>query len=199
MLNGLRQVSCVALALILSLATAQAALAQGPQAADAGQANQADLLIKIVTAAIAGLGVLFGLPLTFIQFRKTQVEIRKLELESRAIEGQSVIPSSTEGVSIQVADSPGVNIQVLADPRLLGPLLLLLDFIIAWIVLALADYALGVFAEMLGLLAFQPLILGILGLVLLIPIVKEARRLRASLRALAVTRQESEPRNTSTD
>ena len=68
------------------------------------------------------------------------------------------------------------SVSISTDLRLLGPLLLLLDFVSATIVLTIAGYLLS-FG---GLTLLTPL-LGVLGIVLLTPIYREARRLKKTL------------------
>jgi hypothetical protein len=166
------------LLLVLSACTASPASISSPTNAP-NQAETVDTYVKIFTGVIAGLGALFGLPLTFLQFRKTRAEIRKLELEAKALESRQVsIEDVVQPYRIVVSDSRDVTVAVLADPRYLGPLLLLLDFIVAWIVLSLANYALGVFLS--G--AILTLIVGLLALFLLVPILREAKHLKRVLR-----------------
>jgi len=166
---------------LLSLFVLTACVAQ-PTSVSSGsvprQAVMVDTYVKIFTGVVAGLGALFGLPLTLLQFRKTRAEIRKLELEAKSLEsGQVSTEDVLQGHRIVVDHSEKVTITILTDPRYLGPLLLLLDFIIAWVILSLASYALGVFLS--G--PIRTVILGLLALLLLIPILREARRLKKIL------------------
>lgn len=120
------------------------------------------------------------MPIVVLNFKKTQAEIRKLELEAASLEANATVAGDLEGgISVNVRDSEYVNVQVLADPRFLGPLLLLLDFIFAWIVITLAGYFLDIF----GFSGLIPkLIIGLLAILLLIPIAQEARRVKSVLR-----------------
>jgi hypothetical protein len=72
--------------------------------------------------------------------------------------------------------SDGNNIQILVDPRFSAPLLILLDFVIFYIVLALAGYAVGVFLP--GKVG--QMILTVIAALLLLPLFVEALRLRGS-------------------
>ena len=174
-----------ALALVLhsghaiSQASAPAASASGP----ASTIAELDTYIKVFVAALTGLGTLFGLPIVFLTYRKTRAEIAKLELEGNALrEKQSTqgerLKDEEGNIRILVDRSPNTNIQVLADPRFLAPLLLLLDFIFAWVVLTLANYLLNVFS--FGL--FRELALVVLALALLLPIARQVLRVRTVLR-----------------
>ena len=126
---------------------------------------------KSIGGIFATLTALFGIPFAYLQIRKTKAEITKLEAEAKEIKkAEKVI----HGNLININRSNDINIQILADPRFLGPLLLLLDFIISWVVLTLADYAFnmvidGIIAELLEV---------IVGAVLLIPILIQAIRIK---------------------
>jgi hypothetical protein len=144
-----------------------------------GLLNNIDIYAKVIGAILTGLGTLFGLPLVILNFRKTRAEIRKLELEASALQQKAAVTGDSEsGTSIHISDSHDVNVQVLADPRFLGPLLLLLDFIFAWVLLTLAGYFLSLF----GLGYIRTILLFTLAAVLLIPIAKEAHRVKLNLR-----------------
>lgn len=145
--------------------------------------------VETAGAVIAGIVALVGLPTAILTFRKTQVEIRKLELEARQLEASTPGPHASEdlGYRIQIADSTHVNIQILADPRFLGPLLLLLDFIVAWIVLTFAGYA----SSVLDLGAFNAILLAAFGVALLGPILREALRVKRALAPRADEQQDA--------
>jgi len=70
-------------------------------------------------------------------------------------------------------------IQILVDPRFSAPLLILLDFVIVYIVLALAGYAVSVFLP--GRVG--QMILTVVAAILLLPLFVEALRLRGVLRS----------------
>ncbi|MBB4634061.1 hypothetical protein [Longimicrobium terrae] len=131
-------------------------------------------VVAAVTAAVAGT---LGVPVAFFQISKTRVEIRKVELEIHALEAKAATqtPIDIPG-SISVADVNGgqVNIQMFYDQRLRGPLLLLLDFFIVWVVLSLIDYALGAFV-----VGPIPVVLaGALAAFMMVPILRQAFRLK---------------------
>jgi hypothetical protein len=68
-------------------------------------------------------------------------------------------------------------IQILADPRFAAPLLILLDFVIVYMVLARAGYAVAVFSlDRIG-----QIIHTVTAAVLLVPLFIEALRLRGVL------------------
>jgi putative effector of murein hydrolase len=68
-------------------------------------------------------------------------------------------------------------IQILVDPRFAAPLLIVLDFVIAYMVLALTDYALRFFQiEILNSIVWP-----IAGVALFLPLLREALRLRRTL------------------
>ncbi len=142
-----------------------------------------DTYVKVVVGAVTVLATLFGLPIVLLTYRKTRAEIAKLELESAALrEKQSSQANRSEGsegnIRIVLDRSPNANIQVLADPRFLAPLLVLLDFIFAWIALTLANYL----RQFFGLGIFRQVGLVVLALLLLLPIPQQVLRVRTLLR-----------------
>ena len=141
--------------------------------------NNLDVYTKIFGAVIAAIGVVFGFPLTVITFKKTKAEIRKLELEANAIQQTGSIQNDTDLINnyVHIKDSTDVTVQITNDPRFLAPLLLLLDFIIAYIITSLLSYLLDIFVvDDLNL----PILL-IASLVLFIPILRESWRVRGVL------------------
>jgi hypothetical protein len=145
--------------------------------------SQIDTYVKAAGVIVTGIATLFGLPIVFLTYRKTRVEITKLELEAKALkekQGESPNQSKDEdgNIRILVDRSPHTSIQVLADPRFLAPLLILLDFIFAWIVLTLAEYLLSIF----GFDALRHFALAVLAISLLLPIARQVMRVRSVLR-----------------
>jgi hypothetical protein len=143
-----------------------------------------DSVTKIAAAVITGLATIFGLPLILLNYKKTRAEITKINLEAAALqeklttEGEPKgIPSDT-GTKIKMDQSPNTRVEITADPRLLAPLLLMLDFIFAWIVIVLV----GDFLDILDFAGVRQIILPIFAVVLLLPIAREIIRTRAGLR-----------------
>jgi hypothetical protein len=171
--------------LVCTATTPVIALAQASAASGAvGIVADVDVYAKVVGGVLTGLGTLFGLPLLYWSYKKTRVEINKLELEAAALKrnNNDITDESTRGseagTQISVSHSRDVTVQVLADPRFLGPLLLLLDFIFAWVILTLAGY----FLDIVEVGISRTLALAMLAALLLLPIAKEARRVRSVLR-----------------
>jgi hypothetical protein len=108
-------------------------------------------------------------------------EIRKTELEVKKLQEQTggELPANYEGHRIYLSDSDHNVIQILADSRFAAPLLILLNFGIVYIVLALAGYAVDVFS--LGRIG--QIILTVTAAVLLLSLFIEALRLRGVLRS----------------
>jgi hypothetical protein len=151
-----------------------------------------DTYAKVFGGVLTGLGTLFGLPIVVLNFKKTQAEIRKLELEAASLKSSmginsNVIGDKDGGISIEINESQDVNVQILADPRFLAPLLLLLDFIFAWIVLVLAGHFLSLF-DLFG--QTRTLVIGVIAVFLLLPIAQESRRVKFVLQP-----KELEPEN----
>ena len=140
-----------------------------------------DTYVKVIAGVVAAITAILGVPVAFLQIRKTIAEIHKTELEAKKLEEQTgaALPVNREGHSIIINDSDHNNIQILVDPRFSSPLLILLDFVIVYILLALAGYAISVFLP--GKIG--QIILTAVGAILLIPLLVEALRLRGVLRS----------------
>lgn len=151
------------------------------QAANTDLWSNLDASVKIIAGVVAAITAILGVPVAFLQIRKTIVEIRKIELEAKKLQEQTAteLPKESEGYRIILDHSDGNVIQILVDPRFSAPLLILLDFVIVYIVLALAGYAVGVFLP--GRLG--QIILTVVAAVLLLPLFVEALRLRGVLRS----------------
>jgi hypothetical protein len=177
-----KQIVCVLACLLFAVFWETSVFGQAAAPPTASTAlTDADLYVKIIGGAITGLAALIGLPIVFLTYKKTQAEIRKLSLEANAIEQK--LP--TEGkrtedgrIQISVENSPNVHVEVLADPRLLAPLLVMLDFIFASIVLSLINYALNVFS--IGFL--RTVVLVPVAAIMLLPIASQVLRVRSLLR-----------------
>jgi len=165
-------------------AAAQALAHNGPSLASPTTVSDLSTYAKLGAAVITGIATLLGLPLVLLTYRKTRAEITKIELESNSLRqvqasqgDQSKVPEGS--IQIIVDRSKDTNIQVLADPRFLAPLLVLLDFIFASVVIRLA----GLFFEIFSLDFIQKFAMGILAIVLFLPIGRQVLRVRAVLRA----------------
>lgn len=134
-----------------------------------------------VGAAVGAAVALLGTPTVYLGIRKSKVEIRKLELETLKLQSERPAAKSPvklgpdQNILVNMEGS-GNNLSISTDLRLLGPLLLLLDFVTATIVLTVTGYLLS----LSSLNIFTPL-LAILGTVLFVPIFREARRLKKAL------------------
>jgi hypothetical protein len=134
-------------------------------------------LIKTITAVLAAVGAVVGLPVAFFQIRKTIAEIRKIELETKALEEQG---RQTKRETAQQAGSSKMSqgATTITDPKLTALFLLLSDLIVAGIILIIANYALDVFL----LDPLKSLIVGVMAMVLLSPIALETLRMRNNIR-----------------
>lgn len=143
--------------------------------------NSLDIYVKVVAGVVAAITAILGVPVAFLQIRKTIAEIRKIELEAKKLQEQAggELPANHQGHRIYLEDSDNNVIQILADPRFAAPLLILLDFVIVYIVLAIARYAVDVFS--LGRIG--QVILTVTATVLLLPLFIESLRLRGVLRS----------------
>ncbi|MCB8839501.1 hypothetical protein [Aurantimonas sp. VKM B-3413] len=167
---------------VVLIFTATCVFAQGTSEGEKSAVENFELLVKIGVAIISGIAALLGLPMVYLTYRKTSVEIKKLELESRqlmdGIGAPSPINSDTEdGIRIQIRESPNSNVQVLADPRFLGPLLILLDFIFASITLSLSARLL----DILPVGEIGSFVLLILSFFLLMPLAHQVMKVRKAM------------------
>lgn len=139
-----------------------------------------DTYAKVIAAVVAAITAILGIPVAFLQTRKTIAEIHKIELEAKKLREQTgdELPAEYQGHQVNISNSDGNNIQILVDPRFAAPLLIVLDFVVAYIILALAEYALRLFQiEILS-----SIVLPIVGVALFLPLLREALRLRGTLR-----------------
>jgi hypothetical protein len=142
--------------------------------------NSLDTYSKIVAGVVAAITAILGIPVAFLQIRKTIVEIRKIELETRKLQGETgeKLPIEYQGYQLNMSESDNNTVQIFVDPRFSAPLLILLDFVIVYIVLALSNYALNFFY----IDFLKSIILPIVGVSLFVPLLLEAFRLRDNLR-----------------
>lgn len=142
-----------------------------------------DIYVKVIAAVVAAVTAILGVPVAFLQIRKTIAEIHKTELEAKKLEEQigSVSPVNYEGhrIIMEMEHSDNNNIQILVDPRFSSPLLILLDFVIVYIVLSLAGYATNILLPN----KIGQIILIVIGAFLFMPLLIESLRLRGVLRS----------------
>lgn len=150
--------------------------------------EQAGSGIEVLAGAVAVVTAIIGVPVAWMNIRKTRETIRKLDLESRKIEKElaaSVGPgshalSSDNQINISI-EGEGNAVQITNDTRLAGPLLLLIDFTISIIILILLEYGLGAL-PITGLAFINRLILAMVAATLLIPIFRDARNVQIAMR-----------------
>ena len=171
----------LAVAVLSALVITQPAFSQSQLSSSTSFWDSLDTYIKVIGGGVAAVTAILGLPVAFLQVRKTIAEIRKIELESDKLRGQAIrqTPSERGGNEIYLKDSDNNHIEILVDPRFSAPLLILLDFVIAYTLLALMGYAVNIFFPV----QIRRIVLTITGAFLLLPILREALRLRGSLRA----------------
>lgn len=128
---------------------------------------------KVLGGIFITIAALCGVPVAYLQIRKTRAEIKKLELEAKNMKATQ---DSFEAGNyrINISNSDRNIIQISADPRFLGPLLLLLDFIISIIIIVFVNYALSLFIN--G--PIKTLVLIAISLFLFIPILITAIKIK---------------------
>lgn len=171
----------IIVAVLSVLMITQPAFSQPQSSSSTSFWDSLDVYIKVIGGGVAAVTAILGLPVAFLQVRKTIAEIRKIELESDKLRGQAIrqAPSERGGNEIYLKDSDNNHIEILVDPRFSAPLLILLDFVIVYILLSLTGYAVNIFFPV----QIRRIVLTITGASLLLPILREALRLRGSLRA----------------
>ena len=160
--------------------------AQSASASGESSLAQADSLIKVVGGAVAAVTAILGLPVAWIQFRKTRAEIRKLELEAQklASDAAQVGLSDVGGHRVEITGDRNV-VSVLADPRLAAPLLLLMDFVIAYVYLLIVNYALGLIPYLGALVQMATQAVRLLAFVLIFyPVLRTALQVREMMREM---------------
>ena len=170
---------CVA---FLAMAFAEVANSNPAETESASEIAKLDAYVRLLGGVLVVLIAMIGAPVSWLTYKKTQVEITKLKLEAAAVQQKlhdvgDRTAQEDGSYRIAVENSPNTTVQILADPRFLAPLLLLLDFIFAWVVLSLAGYLLSVFT--FGM--HRSLVLAIMAAILLLPIAKQVLRVRAVL------------------
>lgn len=138
-----------------------------------------------VGGVIAALVAIIGLPVAFLQFGKTRAEIRKLRLEADKLANEATATNQAERIGnrtkISIADSPNFSLSVRSDAGLFGPMLILVDFVVAAVTYGVVD----ILVETIPIYPFnQPLKLVGFG-VLFIPVYQNARQVRDLLRKMA--------------
>lgn len=143
---------------------------------DASTLWQADTLIKIIVGSISGVTALIGIPLVLLQYRKTAVEIKKLRLEAEDLERKQA--NDAAGFpSITLFKSPHAVVQIANNARLRIPLLVILNFIWAFVIVALSGYALN-FLPINGLIPTATH--SIIAIVLYLPIIQQVKQAQKS-------------------
>ncbi|MCG7521883.1 hypothetical protein [Ruegeria sp. Ofav3-42] len=147
--------------------------------------EQVDLTLAVLSGVVALVVALIGVPVAWMNIRKTRATINKTELEAQKLRselqsfGTTDASASEDGTRIEIVGDRNV-ISVVTDPRLSGPLLIVVDFVVAWIILTLLNYALRVLPLHLGIL--QSVLVGGVAAFLLIPILQDARKASKWLR-----------------
>jgi hypothetical protein len=173
-----------AAALLFASPTLAAAPPANPPAAT-GPLSDLETLVKIIGGVIAAFVAIVGLPAAFLQFGKTSAEIRKLRLEAEKLAKEATASDQAERISnrtqISISHSPNFSLSVRSDAGLLGPMLILVDFVVASVTYGVVNILIGMIPIYL---LIQPLKLIGFG-VLFIPVYQNARQVRDLLRRMA--------------
>lgn len=155
-----------------------------------GSLSETELWVKIVAGILTAVATLVGLPAGFLQLNKTIAETKKLRLETaklnQEVGGASETQRASHSMNIQVSDSKDTIVNVVTDARLVGPMLVVLDFIFAFILYQAYGILsrLSPFGGFLGEVIMAGLSLAVF-LLLFVPVFLSARQVRALLREIA--------------
>lgn len=147
--------------------------------------EQVDLTLAVLSGVVALVVALIGVPVAWMSIRKTRATINKTELEAQKLRSELKSLGTTEAVAgengtrVEIVGDRNV-VSFVTDPRLSGPLLIVVDFVVAWIIITLLNYALRVLPIYLGIL--QSLLVGGVAAFLFIPILQDARKASKWLR-----------------
>jgi len=141
--------------------------------------NSIQLYVKLAGIAVTAIATCVGLPIVLLNYRKTKAEIAKIELETEKLR-QGINPEATENPLLESRETiPNIpsSVMHLSGRGHMAVLLLIIDFVFAWIVFELASRAIG----MINIYPFNTLAMFFIASLLFLPIAKQALRLRAAL------------------
>jgi hypothetical protein len=103
---------------------------------------QADPYIKLIGGAIGILAAILGIPIYILNFYKTKAELKRLHLENQEKE-EELARKKIEFDKIlgyNGKNSPLFNLIDITDPRIVIPIFLVLNYIIAFIIQLIANH-----------------------------------------------------------
>ncbi|MEO1562912.1 MAG: hypothetical protein AAFR98_05695 [Pseudomonadota bacterium] len=160
--------------------------------------EQVDVTLAVLSGVVALVVALIGVPVAWMNIRKTRATINKTELEAQKLRSELQANRTADPLTVEdglriAIEGDGNMVNIVTDPRLSGPLLIVVDFVVAWIILTLLNYALRILPIHLGI--FQSLLVGGVATFLFIPILQDARKASKWLReTLVEDRDTSSPK-----
>lgn len=165
-----------------SLAIAETGISGATPNSSPVNAASLEIYIKVTGAAIGVLLALIGVPLAFLSYKKTTAEIAKIELETQALRQRALVAGDQDASkSCKSNAAPNMAPAGTSSPhdiesRILGALLLILNFITAWVFYTLSKHLLGFFDIGGSFFAF------VLAAGLFLPWVSQSRHLFTTLK-----------------
>lgn len=156
-----------------------------------------ELWVKIIGGALAGLIALVGVPAAFLQFSKTRAELVKLRLEAKKLTaevgGNQRAIFQPDAIHVSLQESPGAVVQIETISGLSGPILVVIDFVISYIVYNIFHILLSLspLGGYLGNL-IETIISAIVFSILFFPVFSNGRQARLLLREVSEARRLTE-------
>jgi len=178
-------------------ALAQAAGSTPASAAVPPELAGLELWIKIIGGSLAALVTFIGMPAAFLQFSKTRAELRKLRLEaaklSNELDGARNDELQNQALRISVVDSPQAVVQVETAAGLSGPMLVVIDFVVSFILYQAFSHLLSLSPFQSGIVfdLAEGLLRAIVFATLFLPVYLNGRQARLLLREVADARRKA--------
>ena len=140
--------------------------------------EQIEVGTRLVAGAVGLAAAMLGLPVALVQFQKTKAEIRKLNMEAEKLQQTAAASAqmmTSDGLRISV-EGKNNTIVISRDPRMAGPLLVMIDFVISTIIVLVFGRVVDVF----GMIGDGLTVL--VAIILYLPVFRSARRVQKFLR-----------------
>ena len=174
----------VVIVIVPQVLLAQTSPPTGTAGVDLSHLATVEAYVKVGGAALAAVIAVIGLPIIFLSYKKTRAEVIKLELETESLRlkmresSEPSSPTDPDGAQqVNVKGAKNVSVQVLADPKLLNPLLLILNFAVAFAFLTLVSHILAIFDLGGGLVT------AMLAGIVLLPLVNRALQVSSTFKS----------------
>lgn len=148
-----------------------------------------ELWVKIAAGAVTGIAAIIGIPAAFLQFSKTSTEIKKMRLEATKLSQELDDARNQEfenhALRITVDHSPDARVHVETAAGLSGPMLVVIDFVVAYI----GFQGLMILIGIIGIGILSDVVRPLLFILLFLPVFQNARQARLLLKEVAEARR----------